>query len=99
MYFLQYCLDEIKEQLEQLKEIAEKTDITQMDVDRTIANHCDMNCDMCDTKFKSLPEAQYHYMHEHSISDGYIKCCNSIYKTIEKLKGHIFWHLHPGALK
>lgn len=95
---LNIFLDDIKKQVEHLKKLS-KMEITQMDVDRAVGNDCDMTCDMCDSEFESLPEAQYHYLHEHNISDGYIKCCSIKYKTIEKLKKHLFWHLHPEELK
>lgn len=76
-----------------------KKEFNKIDVDAGMANYCDMSCDLCDFKFKSMPEAQYHYLHSHNITDGYIKCCTSKYRTIDKLKGHIFWHLKPEVLK
>lgn len=76
-----------------------KTELALADVERVISTHCDMKCDLCDTIFKSLPEAQYHYMYNHNIDDGYIKCCSTKFKKMEKLKGHIHYHLNPDLLK
>lgn len=64
-------------------------------IETVIATHFDFNCDHCELVFKSIQEAQYHYMHEHQIADGYIKCCRSKFKKICDIEGHVLWHLKP----
>lgn len=74
-------------------------ELSAAEIEHAFATYCDMKCDMCDVIFKSLADAQYHYMGVHGLPDGHIKCCTFIYRDIQKLSGHIFWHLNPGALK
>lgn len=76
-----------------------KIELSAADIERVISTHCDMNCDYCGACFKSLPEAQYHYLHEHSISNGHVTCCEVKYKDLSKLKSHIYFHLKPELLK
>lgn len=60
-----------------------------------IATHFNMKCDHCDNVFKSLQEAQFHYMHEHQIADGYVQCCGVKFKHIAAMEGHAFYHIRP----
>lgn len=62
-------------------------------IERVIATHFNMQCDHCDSVFKSLQEAQFHYMHEHQIADGYIQCCGLKFKKTINIEGHALWHL------
>lgn len=65
------------------------------EIERIVTEQFDMKCDHCDSIFKSLQEAQYHYMHEHQIADGYIQCCGLKFKKAINIEGHVLWHLRP----
>lgn len=69
------------------------------EIERIISTQFDMRCDHCDGKFKSLQEAQYHYMHEHKIADGYVQCCGLKFKKTINIEGHVLWHLKPELFK
>lgn len=86
--------DEVRKQLKRLHE-AKKVILDASEIDRVVSSQFDMKCDYCDTSFKSLQEAQYHYMHEHQIADGYIHCCGLKFKNIVNIQGHVLWHLKP----
>lgn len=42
----------------------------------TIWKNFDLKCDECPTEFQALNEAQVHYLNEHNMNRGYIKCCD-----------------------
>lgn len=42
----------------------------------TIWKNFDLKCDECSTEFQALNEAQVHYLNEHNMNRGYIKCCD-----------------------
>lgn len=78
-------------------ELAKKTKLNAETIDDIIATHFNMKCDHCDSAsaFKSLQEAQYHYMHEHQIADGYIQCCGAKFKQTSAIEGHVLYHIRP----
>lgn len=55
----------------------------------------EMGCELCDFQFTSLEHAKLHYLEEHKISDGYLKCgCGDIkFKTNNSIYDHIEYHL------
>lgn len=55
----------------------------------------EMKCELCDFHVTSLEHAKLHYLEEHSIKDGYLKCsCGDIkFKTNMSLYDHIEFHL------
>lgn len=55
----------------------------------------EMGCDLCDFQVTSLEHAKLHYLEEHSIKDGYLKCsCSDIkFKTNNGIYDHIEFHL------
>lgn len=91
-------LDEVRKQRKKLRE-AQKTALNADEIDRVMSTKFDMKCDYCDNVFKSLQEAQYHYMHEHQIADGYIQCCGMKFKKTNNIEGHVLWHLQPQLFK
>lgn len=86
--------DDVKKQLKTLHE-AKKLHEDIGEVEKVITSQFNMKCDICDIIFKSLQEAQYHYMHEHQNADGYIQCCGIKFKKIVNIHGHVLWHLRP----
>lgn len=92
--------DDVRQQLNRLHEV-KKTTLDATEIDKVIAAQFDMRCDYdnCDIIFKSLQEAQYHYMHEHQIADGYIQCCGMKFKKTINIQGHVLWHLRPDLFK
>lgn len=72
-----------------------KAALASADIEKVISTQFVMKCDYCDSVFKSLQEAQYHYMHEHDIADGYIQCCGLKFKKSTNIEGHVLWHLRP----
>lgn len=77
----------------------QKTELDPADIERIIQLHFDMKCDECDAILKSLPDAQYHYLHEHNNFIGYIKCCSIKLKDFDRINGHIHYHLNPDSFK
>lgn len=55
----------------------------------------DLKCDKCATQFQALNEAQVHYLNEHNISRGYIKCCDMKLREDHMIKEHIAYHKNP----
>lgn len=72
-----------------------KTLLTAAEVERIQSTQFDMKCEKCDCIFKSLQEAQYHYMKEHQIPDGYLQCCGVKMKKNTDIEGHALYHLKP----
>lgn len=72
-------------------------DATEME--KVVLTQFDMKCDYCEIIFKSLQEAQYHYMHEHQIADGYIQCCGLKFKKNITVEGHVLFHMKPELFK
>lgn len=56
---------------------------TNLDSD-SIQHLFDMRCEICKSELSSLQHAKLHYLDEHDISDGYIRCCEM------KFRGRIF---------
>lgn len=91
---------EVIDQKKKLSEIYKLImELSSTDIKELMLTHCDMTCDICDAHFKSIQEAQYHYLHEHNIREGYIRCCSLKFKDIQRLNGHLVWHRHPDALR
>lgn len=55
--------------------------------------------DGCTTVFTSLSNARIHYLNDHCIPNGYIKCCDMKLKTQIDVKDHIAWHKDPASFK
>lgn len=89
---------DVRRQLASLREI-NVTELDSDDIERIMLQHFDMKCDYCNFISKSLPDAQYHYMYEHQIADGYVKCCGHIFKKNLNINGHILWHMNPLLFK
>lgn len=98
MYCFIWISDEVRRQMNALRE-AKKVALDATEIDKVIATQFHMKCDYCDVIFKSLQEAQYHYMHEHQIADGYIQCCGIKFKKTINIEGHVLWHLKPDLFK
>lgn len=60
-----------------------------------------MSCDLCSKAFESLDETRAHYLTEHNISRGYIKCVESGRKMFYRyaVMQHIERHLNPDKFK
>lgn len=89
---------DVSKQLDSLRTI-NSMNLDANEVERVISEHFDMKCDRCDKVFKSLQEAQFHYMDEHQIANGYIKCCGLVFRKTVNINGHILWHLNPGMFR
>lgn len=58
-------------------------------------NQFDMKCDNCPVEFQSLAEAQSHYVSEHQVQRGYIKCCDLKLREETVIREHISFHSNP----
>lgn len=60
-----------------------------------------MNCEHCSETFESLDEIRAHYLTEHNIAKGYIKCVESGRKMFYRfaVMQHIERHLNPDKFK
>ncbi|XP_031622017.1 transcription factor grauzone-like [Contarinia nasturtii] len=88
-----------KEQLKGLKDII--SSLSTADIQRVVAEHFDMNCDLCGEDFvaTSLVQSQFHYMNEHQVADGYIKCCDLRLKHQDQILEHVPYHLNENLCK
>lgn len=59
----------------------------------------DMSCDKCNFEFESFKIAQEHYVVEHKIPRGYLKCCKGKLWSETQAKEHIHWHLNPDIFR
>lgn len=65
-----------------------------------VAEYFDMKCEICKTtSFKSLHDAKLHYLGEHGIQEGYIKCCNLKFMTQKEVNDHLCFHFNPEVFK
>lgn len=58
----------------------------------TIPDYFDMSCDECPTIMKSFKHAISHYLEEHQIVKGYVKCCGKKLKAPSIVRDHIEFH-------
>lgn len=66
------------------------------EIEQNFNKYFDMSCDLCSdgTNFNSLAQIKYHYLNEHQINDGYIKCCESMkLKTQDQILDHVPYHI------
>lgn len=83
----------LRTKLEQVMAI----DINEIDTNarELIMKKFDMKCDMCQTEFCSLNEAQSHYFSIHNNLRGYVKCCDIKLRDEGLVKEHIAYHIDP----
>lgn len=62
-----------------------------------IDKYFDKKCDLCDTELDNFSDAQRHYLKEHKIRDGYLKCCGIKHKTSRTVLDHAHWHHDPNT--
>lgn len=87
-----------KEQLTTVKDLISSLDPAH--VDQIICQHFDMSCDQCSMKFTSLIQIQYHYLNEHQINDGRIKCCSGMtFQTQDQILEHVPYHIDKEIFK
>lgn len=71
---------------------------TQPDLSR-MQQFFDMRCEKCETEFSSLQHARLHYLEEHEISNGYIKCCGKKFGEVKQINEHLHYHQNPNNYK
>lgn len=83
-----------KKQLDSLKDVL-ITAQSATEADRIVNQFFDLSCDLCNNgcESTSLQQTQYHYMHEHRMTDGYIKCCNMQFKDQHVILEHVPYHV------
>lgn len=89
-----------KEQLATLKDVISTMDSAH--INQILLKKFDMSCDLCsdDMKFTSLIQIQYHYLNEHQINDGHIKCCSGMtFQTQDQILDHVPYHIDNEILK
>lgn len=74
-------------------------DSRQQNADNNLPDYFDKTCDMCSTTFDSLNKAHEHYLKEHKIAKGYVKCCGVKFKQMWHIREHIGWHLNPNIFQ
>lgn len=85
--------------IKQQKTLRTYISTTVIDTPKVMLEYFDMKCDHCDVQFKTLEEAQYHYLKEHGIADGYVQCCGRRKNTIKDIREHLLWHLRSDLYK
>lgn len=68
-------------------------------INEMINAHFDKTCDICGADLDSYLVAQRHYLKEHKVRDGYLKCCNIKLKTHRTVLDHVHWHDDPETFK
>lgn len=66
----------------------------QLDSNR-IKDYFDMRCDVCKAELSSLQYAKLHYLNEHGIAGGYIKCCDLKFRELKEVDDHLQYHINP----
>ncbi|XP_055314291.1 zinc finger protein 665-like [Sitodiplosis mosellana] len=61
--------------------------------------HFNMKCDFCDVVFDGIKTARPHYLSQHDVQFGYIKCCNIKLRHNQIVMDHIQWHINPDTFK
>lgn len=64
-----------------------------------IPDFFNMSCEKCPATFDSFKHTQTHYLEEHKISKGYIRCCGMKLHYIGSFNEHIKWHLNPNLFR
>lgn len=59
----------------------------------------DMQCDVCKMQLFSLQHAKLHYLEEHDIPDGYLKCCEMKFRELKSINDHLEYHVNPNIFK
>lgn len=65
----------------------------------SIRTFFDMQCEICKTELSSLQHAKLHYLEQHDIPDGYIKCCEMKFREVKNINDHLRYHLNPNIFK
>lgn len=79
-----------------------KINLSTEQIKNMMERHFNMKCDFCTMEFVSLRVARQHYLSEHNVQHGYIKCytCSNIkFRTNKILLDHIQWHIEPDTFK
>lgn len=59
-----------------------------------IPDYFDNSCDKCPVRFDSFQQAYSHYLREHGVRKGYVKCCGAKFSDVGRINDHIKWHKH-----
>lgn len=92
------AINAVKEQQSALKNLISSINAGKI----VIGEYFDMSCDLCSdgVKYDSLAQIQYHYLNEHQVNHGYIKCsCNKQFKTQKKILDHAPYHIDKEICK
>lgn len=73
--------------------------LTEERIKEIIDTHFEKKCDFCDIQLDTFSSAQQHYLNEHKIRDGYLKCCNLKLKSPKVVSDHAHWHQDPNTFK
>lgn len=70
-------------------------DLGEAEIKEFIDSKFDRTCDICHIELKDLESSSNHYMLEHKIPIGYLKCCGYRLKSPGSIIDHINWHINP----
>lgn len=76
-----------------------KITLTKEQIKDIMDRNFNMNCDFCTRVFDSVKEARAHYLSEHDMQYGYVKCCNIKLRHNSIILDHIQWHIKPDTFK
>lgn len=65
----------------------------------SIKSFFDMQCEICKIEMSSLQHAKLHYLEEHQIADGYIRCCDMKFRELKNIDDHLQYHINPNIFK
>lgn len=59
----------------------------------------DLTCEHCTAVFTTFYDAQQHYLSEHNITPGYVRCCTVKLRSRFEVMRHLTRHLDPDKFK
>lgn len=76
-------------------EVSPDSNVTDEQIDEVISKYFDKKCDFCPIELKALADAKVHYLKDHKVRNGYLKCCSTKHRTAHQIADHVNWHIDP----
>lgn len=63
-------------------------------IESAILAYFEPSCDLCPMELGSFNRAIEHYLADHKITNGYMKCCGKKFKSQKSVEDHARWHVN-----
>lgn len=87
---------ELAEEISECTESKKKT--RKKAFDELVSKYMNMNCELCNHPFETLPEARAHYRSTHGQRDVIINCCDRRLR-VSNIRDHLRYHMDPDIFK